>query len=159
MIDHNNHISAVNIIIMPPRLWIPPSSTATPALKHLTDSTRRKEALSLYREILRTAKHFHWADEKSGRPWNQLLREQARQEFQASRQETDPLIIARMIVTGRDCVQQIQNKFNAATTAAWNRIATDSSRTAGASTSSSSSSSIRDSTNDHSKNDPAVRRW
>lgn len=158
---------------MPPRLWIPPSSTATPALKHLTDSTRRKEALSLYREILRTAKHFHWADEKSGRPWNQLLREQARQEFQASRQETDPLIIARMLVTGRDCVQQIQNKFNAATTAAWNRIATDSiSRTAGASSlssseqqrressSSSSSSSILDSTHDHSKtSNPEVRRW
>ena len=127
---------------MPPRLWIPPSKT-TP-LQHLTDSTRRKEALSLYREILRTAKHFHWADETTGRPWNQLLREQARQEFHASRQETDPLIVARMLVTGRDCVQQIQNKFNEATTAAWKRIATDStSRTEGTGATSSSSSSRR----------------
>ena len=148
---------------MPPRLWIPPSKT-TP-LQHLTDSTRRKEALSLYREILRTAKHFHWADETTGRPWNQLLREQARQEFHASRQETDPLIVARMLVTGRDCVQQIQNKFNEATTAAWKRIATDStSRTDGATSSrrttgvSSSSQRIRDS-NDRTNDPPnAVRR-
>lgn len=114
---------------MPPRLWIPNSSSASSApLKHMTDSTRRREALSLYREILRTAKHFHWADEKSGRPWNQILRSEARREFEASRGETDPLIVARMLVTGRDCVQQIQNKFNDATTAAWKRIETDSAR-------------------------------
>jgi len=82
----------------------------------------------LYREILRTAKHFHWADEKSQKPWNKILKDEARKEFEESRRETDPLIIARMIVTGRDCVQQIQNKFNDATTAAWKRIETDSSR-------------------------------
>lgn len=94
----------------------------------MTDQTRRTEALCLYREILRTAKHFHWADPKTGRPWNVLLKEQARQEFEASREETDPLILARMLVTGRECVQQIQQKFNAATQVAWNRIETDSRR-------------------------------
>ena len=112
---------------MPPRLWIP-SGGKLPTNKHLTDRTRRKEALSLYREILRTAKHFHWADEKSGRPWNQILKEQARKEFEESRRETDPLIIARMLVTGRDCLQQVQNKFNDATQAAWKRIEKDSTR-------------------------------
>lgn len=111
---------------MPPKLWIPGGSNS--AMKHMTDITRRAEALSLYREILRTAKHFHWADERTGKPWNKLLREQARKEFEASRQENDPLIISKMLVTGRDCVQQIQNKFNAATQAAWKRIDNDSAR-------------------------------
>ena len=112
---------------MPPKLWIPRGGKLPPQ-QHLTNSTRRKEALSLYREILRTAKHFHWADEKTGQPWNQILKDQARKEFEESRRETDPLIIARMLVTGRDCLQQVQNKFNDATQAAWKRIEKDSTR-------------------------------
>lgn len=112
---------------MPPRIWLPNTSTPTTASQHLTGAVRRKEALSLYREILRTAKHFHWTDDK-GRPWNQLLKEQARNEFKEARNETDPLIIARLLVTGRDCVQQVQNKFNEATKAAWERIEKDSRR-------------------------------
>jgi Complex 1 protein (LYR family) len=112
---------------MPPRIWIP-NKALDSTTKHLTSSTRRKEALSLYREILRTAKHFHWADDKSKRPWNQILREHARKEFEASREENDPLVIARMLVTGRDCLQQVQIKFNEATQAAWKRIEKDSKR-------------------------------
>ena len=118
----------------PSKLWLPGggslSSTATAATapgKHLTDRRRRKESLSLYREILRTAKHFHWAD-SNGKPWNEQLKKQARKEFEEARHETDPLILARMLVTGRDCVHQIQNKFNEATQAAWKRIENDSSR-------------------------------
>jgi Complex 1 protein (LYR family) len=56
------------------------------------------------------------------------LKKQARKEFEESRNETDPLIIARMLVAGRDCLQQVQNKFNEATTQAWKRIEKDSSR-------------------------------
>lgn len=108
---------------MPPKIWIPNSVASTP--KHFTNHSRRREVLSLYREILRTAKHFHWADPKTGQPWNAMLKEQARKEFQEARNETDPLIIARLLVTGRDCVQQIQQKFNAATQAAWKRIEQD----------------------------------
>jgi hypothetical protein len=126
---------------MPPRLWLPPGSTAavtsraTAAVslnnttsnsnKHLTHRVTRSEALSLYREILRTAKHFHWKDPVSGQPYNKMLQQQARREFQEALEETDPLIVARLLVTGRDCVQQIHNKFNAATQAAWKRIETD----------------------------------
>jgi len=85
----------------------------------------RREALSLYREILRTSKAFHWCDEK-GVPWNDRLRKEARNEFEASKEENDPLIIARLLVTGRDCVQQIQTKFNQADRAAMERIKRDS---------------------------------
>jgi hypothetical protein len=105
---------------MPPTLWIPPS--AKQSLKHFTGSNTRKEALSLYREILRTAKAFHWVDESTGEPWNLRLKNEARKEFNSSKEETDPLIIARMLVTGRDCVQQIQNKFMDADRAARARI-------------------------------------
>jgi Complex 1 protein (LYR family) len=111
---------------MPTKLWIPGSIDRGP-LKHLTENVRKSEAISLYREILRSAKHFHWTD-PSGQPWNKKLKEQARKEFEESRKETDPLIIARMLVSGRDCLQQVQNKFNEATTAAWKRIEKDSSR-------------------------------
>ena len=107
------------------KIWIP--GTVNAPVKHVTDKVRRAEALSLYREILRTAKHFHWAD-SSGQPWNKKLKAQARKEFEESRTETDPLIIARMIVAGRDCVQQVQNKFNEATNAAWTRIERDNTR-------------------------------
>jgi len=85
----------------------------------------RREALSLYREILRTSKAFHWCDEK-GVPWNDRLQKEARKEFEASKEENDPLIIARLLVTGRDCVQQIQTKFNQADRAAMERIKRDS---------------------------------
>lgn len=113
---------------MPPKLWIPGGATKS-TMQYMTDAKRRAEALSLYREILRTAKHFHWVDhERTGRPWNQLLKEQAKREFIQSRRETDPLLLTRMLVTGRDCVQQIQHKFNAATHAAWKRIDTDTAR-------------------------------
>jgi hypothetical protein len=112
---------------MPPRLWIP-NSVSKSANKYFTDRSTRKEALSLYREILRTCKAFHWKDEATGEAWSLRLKREARKEFEQSKEETDPLIIARMLVTGRDCVQQVQNKFNDADRAAWARIERDSSR-------------------------------
>jgi hypothetical protein len=111
---------AIHVNIMPPNIWLPTGHAA--AARFLS---HRAEALSLYREILRTAKHFHWCDE-AGAPWNIRLRKQARQEFEASREETDPLILARLLVTGRDCVQQIQHKFNDVDRACWDRIKRDS---------------------------------
>eukprot|EP00978_Attheya_sp_CCMP212_P003958 scaffold8420_cov48-Attheya_sp.AAC.3 len=106
---------------------IVPGSVRTAAARHFKNATTRKESLSLYREILRTTKVFHWCDE-TGQPWSQRLRAEARKEFEASREETDPLILARMLVTGRDCVQQIQIKFNEADRAAWARIERDTNR-------------------------------
>ena len=120
-------------MIKPPKLWIPggnnPSSTSQTVEKHLTKIVRRQEVLSLYREIIRTAKHFHWVDDRTGTPWNKILQQQARTEFNEAKNETDPLIIARLLVTGRDCLQQIHNKFNNATIAAWKRIENDNTTT------------------------------
>lgn len=104
---------------MPPHVWIPKVSASR------VFATHRQEALSLYREILRTAKHFHWCDD-TGKPWNLRLKEEARKEFEVAKEETDPLVLARLLVTGRDCVQQVQNRFNEADKAAWDRIDRDS---------------------------------
>ena len=103
------------------------SNESSSSNHHLNNKTRHREALSLYREILRTCKHFHWTDDQR-QPWNERLRLQARKEFDESRNETDPLVLARLLVTGRDCVQQVQNKFNQATQAAWKRIEDDNQR-------------------------------
>lgn len=107
---------------MPPTIIIPGSAGAA---KHLQSSVTRVEALSLYREILRTAKVFHWCDEK-GIPWHTKLKAEARREFDASKEEKDPLIIARMLVTGQECVKEIQRKFNDADRKCWERIQQDS---------------------------------
>ncbi|CAM9903614.1 unnamed protein product, partial [Discosporangium mesarthrocarpum] len=62
-----------------------------------------REAIQLYREIMRSAKHFHWCNDK-GEPWNRILRESARREFEQARYETDPLVVARLLVVGRQCL-------------------------------------------------------
>jgi hypothetical protein len=103
---------------MPPHVWIPKRAAAS-------FSSHRAEALSLYRDVLRTAKHFHWCDDY-GIPWNKKLKDQARQEFEASKEEKNPLILARLLVTGRDCVQKVQLRFNEADKACWERIQRDS---------------------------------
>ncbi|KAL7554793.1 hypothetical protein ACHAWF_018337 [Thalassiosira exigua] len=109
---------------MPPTVIIPGSAGRT-AARHLKSSVTRGEALGLYREILRTAKAFHWCDEK-GVPWHSKLKAEARREFEASKEEKDPLIIARMLVTGRECVREVHRKFNEADRKCWERIQRDS---------------------------------
>lgn len=74
--------------------------------------TTRREALSLYREILRYSLLFVWRDER-GVPWREVIRRSARQEFEASREEQDPEILNRLIITGRDAVQRTVERFQA----------------------------------------------
>jgi hypothetical protein len=97
----------------------------------------RSEALSLYRDILRTARAFYWSvlpprrparpahslprlllprldrrPNKEGVPWCRVLRESARKEFEQARHEKDPLAVARMLVVGRQCVNETRLKFD-----------------------------------------------
>ncbi|KAL3809430.1 hypothetical protein ACHAXA_003999 [Cyclostephanos tholiformis] len=110
---------------MPPTIIVPGSAGGAAAARHLRSSVTRDEALSLYRDILRTAKAFHWCDE-TGTPWRTKLRIEARREFEASKTERDPLIIARMLVTGRECVVEVQRKFNEADRKCMERIQRES---------------------------------
>eukprot|EP00877_Chromochloris_zofingiensis_P002936 jgi/Chrzof1/12643/Cz07g02040.t1 len=72
--------------------------------------TTRREALSLYREVLRYSNLFVWTDDK-GRNWRDVIRDSARKEFEAARSEQDPEMINRMIITGRDAVRKTVDRF------------------------------------------------
>ncbi|KAG1670888.1 hypothetical protein FOA52_000390 [Chlamydomonas sp. UWO 241] len=60
--------------------------------------TVRREALALYREILRYSNLFVWKDAQ-GRVWRDVLRANARKEYEDARYEPDPKLINKLIVT------------------------------------------------------------
>ena len=68
------------------------------------------ESLRLYRDIWRASRAFTWPNEKS-ELWRDVLRREARKEFEAASVERDPIIVARLLVVGRDCLNQTQEKF------------------------------------------------
>ncbi|CAA6663247.1 unnamed protein product [Spirodela intermedia] len=78
------------------------------ARRRLTST--RKEALALYRDILRATRFFPWPDAR-GVPWREVLRENARREFEEARYERDPGIITRLLIGGRDAVQSALDKL------------------------------------------------
>lgn len=86
----------------------------------------RPEVLKLYRDIIRASRMFTWTNE-SGQLWGDVLRENARKEFEQARYETDRLIITRMLVVGRDSLNQIKEKVAATAKAVNDNI--DRSRT------------------------------
>ena len=100
-----------------------PKRSSDPAAASSAILTTRREALSLYRSIWRATALFTWsttADPKAsplspttGEPWRDALRRSARQEFEASRLERDPVAIARMLVVGRDAVAQAVDRLAA----------------------------------------------
>ncbi len=55
-------------------------------------ANNRREAIQLYRDILRGCNRFHWAD-KDGTQWSQRLKESARKEFEEAREEQVSLVI------------------------------------------------------------------
>ncbi|KAK1297716.1 hypothetical protein QJS10_CPB15g00355 [Acorus calamus] len=80
------------------------------SLRRRLTSTRR-EALSLYRDILRATRFFTWPDPRSGLPWGDVLRANARREFDEARHERDPEVITRLLIGGRDAVQNALDKL------------------------------------------------
>mmetsp|Transcript_48057 Transcript_48057/g.84218 ORF Transcript_48057/g.84218 Transcript_48057/m.84218 type:complete len:92 (-) Transcript_48057:91-366(-) len=73
----------------------------------------RSESLKLYRDILRATRMFTWTNPK-GELWSDVLRQNARKEFEQARFERDPLVVTRLLVVGRDCLNQTADKFLAA---------------------------------------------
>lgn len=76
--------------------------------QRLTSS--RREALSLYRDIIRATRFFMWPDSR-GILWRDVLRENARKEFEDARFEKDPEIITQLLIGGRDAVQTAINEL------------------------------------------------
>jgi hypothetical protein len=77
---------------------------------------RNPESLRLYRDILRASRSFFWRNEK-GDLWSDVLKKNARQEFEQARHETDKLVIAQLIFVGRDCLEQTKGKLDSAAAA------------------------------------------
>ena len=73
----------------------------------------RQESLRLYRDILRASKLFPHRNEQ-GVAWSEVLRKSARKEFEDARTERDPLIVSRLLVVGRDCLNQTVEKLERA---------------------------------------------
>lgn len=92
---------------------------------HQAVTTTRREALQLYRYILRATRLFVWADEQ-GVLWSDVLRASARKEFEEARFEKDPEIIARLLVGGRDAVDSTIEKFVEKRESMLNQLPTDS---------------------------------
>mmetsp|Transcript_2883 Transcript_2883/g.6014 ORF Transcript_2883/g.6014 Transcript_2883/m.6014 type:complete len:171 (-) Transcript_2883:117-629(-) len=74
--------------------------------------TSRREALALYRAILRNSRLFVHQDER-GNMWRDTLREAARKEFDVGKLETDPEMVTKLIISGRDYMEQAVEKFMA----------------------------------------------
>jgi len=71
----------------------------------------RIEAIKLYRDALRTSKRFNTVYDKEGKNLGKEIRKSIRMEFEAARYEYDPEIIARLLVTGRQCVMDVIYKI------------------------------------------------
>ncbi|KAI3875779.1 hypothetical protein MKX03_023702 [Papaver bracteatum] len=59
----------------------------------------KREALSLYRDIIRATRFFAWVYKK-GVLWRDVLRENARREFEESPLEKDLEIITKLLIGG-----------------------------------------------------------
>ncbi|KAG8654530.1 uncharacterized protein LOC110615836 [Manihot esculenta] len=73
-------------------------------------TSNRREALHLYRDILRATRFFMWTDSR-GVLWRDVLRENARKEFEEARFEKDPEIVTRLLIGGRDAVESALEKL------------------------------------------------
>eukprot|EP00752_Nemacystus_decipiens_P010921 g9705.t1 len=103
----------VEIVNTAPAQPAPGSPTEQAVLKRQAEFDRfhsereqyhgNREAIRLYREILKATRLFHWCNER-GEPWGRILRESSRKEFEQARHETDPLVVARLLVVGRQCL-------------------------------------------------------
>ncbi|XP_072957331.1 uncharacterized protein [Typha angustifolia] len=79
------------------------------AVRRRLTSTRR-EVLGLYRDILRATRFFTWPDAR-GVPWRDVLRDNARREFEEARFERDPEVVTRLLIGGRDAVEKAVDKL------------------------------------------------
>ena len=80
-------------------------------LTRINQRIPNKEALRLYRDVLKFCKHFDWKDSR-GMQWSYVLKRCARMELESSREETDPVKLGQMLIAGREALSEATNRFN-----------------------------------------------
>lgn len=70
-----------------------------------------REALLLYRHILKFAQLLNW-HHKDGTQWSSIIRTSARAEFEAAKEEKDPFILAKLILTSREALDSAREKVS-----------------------------------------------
>ena len=88
-------------------------ATAVALANSFITMQRNTAALALYRDILRAAGQFTWRNNK-GELWRDVLKVNARKEFEQAKFERDPAIVARLLFVGRDCLNVTTDKFREA---------------------------------------------
>ncbi|KAJ0466589.1 putative complex 1 LYR protein [Helianthus annuus] len=73
-------------------------------------TSTRREVMGLYRDIIRATRYFMWPD-SHGVLWRDVLRANARKEFEEARFEKDPEVITRLLIGGHDAVQAALDKL------------------------------------------------
>lgn len=86
------------------------SLTFSDVTKMASSSNLRREALQLYREIVRTSKLFAGQLDANGKNYAVVISASARKEFEDARLLTSREEIFRKIVVGRDALHQIHEK-------------------------------------------------
>ncbi len=71
---------------------------------------KNKEALKIYRSILKLTREFTWHDENN-RLWAERIKSSARQEFELARYEKDPFLIGQMIITSKEAIEKVREKL------------------------------------------------
>lgn len=70
----------------------------------------RREALALYRNVLRAARLFEWPDEH-GYIWRRRIEESARSEFELNRHVQSGEQAAQLVVQGQQALEQVVQKL------------------------------------------------
>ncbi|EGG24348.1 hypothetical protein DFA_06498 [Cavenderia fasciculata] len=70
-------------------------------------ATGRREAIRLYRDVMRTLRVFTHPNEQ-GIPWNVVLKDSVRKDYDSHKYETNPETLVQLLMVGRDCLMKIQ---------------------------------------------------
>lgn len=80
-----------------------------------------REVLLLYRDYQRFSNKLTW-NSHDGTPWSHIIKASIRLDFEASTEETDPFLKSQLLVTWREALNKMHEKFQKAEEALIARI-------------------------------------